>query len=110
MKKTIAAIVVVVIIVALNFFAAKDLLKRGQPNDLNSDGTVDLQDFSMSLSRTNSIAEEIQNQTEPENVIRVFINTINAVMIRFVKGKIIPFLIIADQIKISIILKDPLIN
>lgn len=54
----------------LGYFAgAHNATKLPPPTDINRDGTVNIQDFSIALDLVDSIQDEMRNQRHPANVI-----------------------------------------
>lgn len=72
MKPVPQMVVLVLIFVfgVLGYFAGQNHAQRfTDANDLNKDGEVTLQDFSIALYRVEQIQNELRNQNAPANVI-----------------------------------------
>lgn len=68
----IVVIFLMIVCIVLGYFAGRasvESLECEASNDLNGDGEVTLQDFSIALWRVEQIQNELRNQHVPENVI-----------------------------------------
>lgn len=59
----------IAVFIVLGYLAGLNNADCEYTNDLNKDGEVTLQDFSIALDRVDSIMKELRNQNVPANVI-----------------------------------------